>query len=170
MSKNGILMTNPGHIDPGYKGRLGFTFINMSRKDFKVNTSTAVATVVFFRLSRDAAMAYGPPRTTQGSDKLNDMLDNLTTDFLSVEKRAKKQARRQIRGYGVLGFLIALISLVASNVTIIQLATPSTDDLTRQQVQQARQIGAMSSEIAQLQAQSSQLRAGSTSPTTLKTP
>jgi len=34
VSSRGLLMTNPGHIDPGFEGKLSFTVINMARDRF----------------------------------------------------------------------------------------------------------------------------------------
>src|SRR5580658_9219122 len=36
VSKQGLLMTNPGHVDPGYVGPMHFTVINMGREEFSL--------------------------------------------------------------------------------------------------------------------------------------
>jgi deoxycytidine triphosphate deaminase len=50
MSSSGLLMTNPGHIDPGYKGSMTFTAINMGRLPFELREGDPIVTVMLFRL------------------------------------------------------------------------------------------------------------------------
>src|ERR1700687_808821 len=51
ISAQGLLMTNPGHIDPGYKGPMHFTVINMGRQEFSLRRSGMIVTVLFFEMS-----------------------------------------------------------------------------------------------------------------------
>ena len=49
--QRGLLMMNPGHIDPGYEGKLWFSFINLGRESFLLSQGHRVATVLFWSLS-----------------------------------------------------------------------------------------------------------------------
>ena len=49
ISARGILTTNPGHIDPGYRGTLSFTVINMGRREFDLDADDDIVTVLFFQ-------------------------------------------------------------------------------------------------------------------------
>src|SRR5438094_9876722 len=59
VSSQGILMTNPGHIDPGYKGTLRFTLINMGRKRFSLRAGDSIVTVLLFESDSAAHKGYG---------------------------------------------------------------------------------------------------------------
>ena len=50
VSSQGLLMTNPGHVDPGYKGTLTFTVINMGREVFKLRPAVPIVTLFRFEL------------------------------------------------------------------------------------------------------------------------
>ena len=63
VSFQGILMTNPGHVDPGYKGPLHFTVINMGSKDYVFRRRDPIVTILLFRLDH----ASGADWTSRGN-------------------------------------------------------------------------------------------------------
>lgn len=50
VSSKALLMTNPGHIDPGYSGTLQFTVINMGREDYVLRCRDLIVTLLIFKL------------------------------------------------------------------------------------------------------------------------
>ena len=58
----GLLMTNPGHVDPGYSGRLHLTVINMSRSDMVLRCKDAILTVIFYKLGGECKAGYDERR------------------------------------------------------------------------------------------------------------
>jgi len=91
VSFRGLLMTNPGHVDPGYVGPLHFTVINMGSREYELKRGDGIVTLLIFELSgpshRDWQARGNPtpsPPIKQGS------IDVLSKDFLDVERRAKK--------------------------------------------------------------------------------
>src|SRR5439155_1078559 len=58
VSGRGILMTNPGHVDPGYVGRLSFTVINMGRDKFLLSPGLAIVTLLLFQLTERPRYTY----------------------------------------------------------------------------------------------------------------
>jgi dCTP deaminase len=44
VSSRALLMTNPGHIDPGYSGKLQFTVINMGRESYVLRRKDLIVT------------------------------------------------------------------------------------------------------------------------------
>src|SRR5688572_2257911 len=58
VSLGGLLTTNPGHIDPGYKGRLTFTVINFGKKPFDLKSGSKICTVVFIRMESVPRVSY----------------------------------------------------------------------------------------------------------------
>jgi deoxycytidine triphosphate deaminase len=57
-SSEGLLVLNPGHVDPGYKGTLTVMAVNMRRVPYVVSRKDKIFTVVFHRLAVGAAPAY----------------------------------------------------------------------------------------------------------------
>lgn len=50
VSSQGLLMTNPGHVDPGYEGPMRFTVINMARETYPLRHGDRIVTLLLFRL------------------------------------------------------------------------------------------------------------------------
>lgn len=95
VSFQGILMTNPGHVDPGYAGRMRFTVINMGSQDYILRQGDEVVTMLLIELSSSAQRHWlmrhggnpaGPP--TQED------IDRLSADFLDVDRRVTDIAER----------------------------------------------------------------------------
>ena len=97
----GIMITNMGHVDPGYSGHLHFTAINMGKEPYGIKSSTDIlCTIILFRLTGNIT-PYGqeymqrlPPN--QGalsvSGSVYFSLPRLAKDFVNVEKRAQEAA------------------------------------------------------------------------------
>jgi dCTP deaminase len=85
-------MTNPGHIDPGYKGPLHLTAINMGRESFEIRRGDLIVTIVVVELAAepkaDFAARYG---SSSPSHITQTQLNRLSADFANVEERAKKR-------------------------------------------------------------------------------
>jgi len=121
VSIKGLLMTNPGHIDPGYQGPMHFTVINMGRQPFTLRVGDLICTVLFFELDEavhaDWKQRVTPQKSGEGKKGLPAAAVNrLSVDFLSVEKRAKKIARKAIRRAAVYSALLVLAGTVLSQV------------------------------------------------------
>jgi len=54
VSFQGILMTNPGHVDPGYAGPMRFTVINMGSQDYILRRGDEIVTMLLIELSGSA--------------------------------------------------------------------------------------------------------------------
>jgi deoxycytidine triphosphate deaminase len=98
VSSQGILMTNPGHIDPGYKGSLRFTLINMGREPFSLKAGDAIVTVLLFELEAPVKSGYAArhPGQISGVKGIQDTLNNLSADFVDVERRAERIAKSRV--------------------------------------------------------------------------
>jgi dCTP deaminase len=122
VSSRGLLMTNPGHIDPGYRGTLSFTVINMASEDFVLHPTLPIVTLLVFRLPKRVGKDYAEGRSKAPSDTTpaetpvtptgkmvtQDRIDLLSADFLDVTRRAGTIARR------VVGWTALVASLVAA--------------------------------------------------------
>jgi deoxycytidine triphosphate deaminase/outer membrane murein-binding lipoprotein Lpp len=97
VSFKGILMTNPGHIDPGYRGPLRFTIINMGSQDFFVRQGDPIVSVLLFRLAAPVRVDWlqrhgGNPA---GYPKKED-INKPSADFVNVNNRAKEIATKEV--------------------------------------------------------------------------
>jgi len=128
MALKGVMITNMGHIDPGYSGNLHFTAINMGNEPYglKVNYD-CVCTVILFRLHESVEQPYGEGhlkqlQTNQGtfdvSGSVYYSLPKLARDFLSVEKRAKEVAEKI---FNRTAFYSLLAAIVIAGVPIFQI-------------------------------------------------
>ena len=93
VSMNGILMTNPGHVDPGYEGTMSFTLVNMGREPYSLVPSAGICTLLLFRF------AVAPQRAYRGSNVSSkaDTLRRLSPDFLQIEERARTIAKSEVQ-------------------------------------------------------------------------
>lgn len=117
MANRGILMTNPGHIDPGYSGPLSVTAINMGRRPFPITSGNKLMTLVVFDLGTNAEEDYeeripglAPSKITQ------ERLDNLSYDFLDVTDRSKSIARNTGLRWGLAAPVLTAIVIAAVSI------------------------------------------------------
>jgi dCTP deaminase len=117
VSRDGLLMTNPGHIDPGFKGHLKFTVINLGKKPIELSAGKPICTLLFFSIDKPD-FAYDQLANDEKPASLseNALLRKLSKDFLSIEKRAKDHANRAVKNAQIITPIIA--ALAAAAVTI----------------------------------------------------
>jgi dCTP deaminase len=112
VSSKGILMTNPGHVDPGYKGNLSFTVINMGREAYELKKGDLIVTLMLFALATPAKEDYAA-RKGQGSTSVRqELLDGLSHDFLDVDRRVDKAVRRSERMGRNLAIAVPLLTAI----------------------------------------------------------
>jgi dCTP deaminase len=108
VSKQGLLMTNPGHVDPGYVGPMHFTVINMGREEFSLRKGAMIVTLLFFEMSspvkrdysaRNPSLKVGLPRQEE--------INQLSADFLDFTKRAKTIAKEEAQSFEIKRTIIA---------------------------------------------------------------
>lgn len=80
LSQNSILMTNPGHIDPGYEGHLQFTLINMGRKDYVLSHNAVIVSLLVFKVD-EAAVGYKQLNGELESGPRPGVMQRLAPDF-----------------------------------------------------------------------------------------
>jgi dCTP deaminase len=107
---NGLLMTNPGLVDPGYEGPLRCTVINMGRKPYHLKAGDRIMRLVFIRLSHT-------PKSTLAivSAAINEeTLDRLCLDFMSIQENTKKEVESQMQNAWRTPIIAASIGLILS--------------------------------------------------------
>jgi dCTP deaminase len=122
VSVNGLLVTNPGHVDPGYSGSLHLTVINMGRKPFHLKKGERIARLLLFRLDQAPKQSYRQRRTETGSPVITDeLLSRLSSDFVDVTARADASADKRIRT-AQLGIAIWVPLLAAITGSLLTMA------------------------------------------------
>lgn len=157
VSSRALLMTNPGHIDPGYSGQLHFTVINMGRGDFVLRNKDVIVTLLIFRLANPAAADYAARNAGHISGPITQSsIDLLAPDFVDVQKRATDIAK------GVLGIstvgasVLAIILSLAVNV--IEKRADRLDERLSQMQTQQTQLNSANADLAkELQSAKEQL-------------
>jgi dCTP deaminase len=114
VSNVGVLITNLGHVDPGYDGTIKFTLVNMGRKAYSLKARDVIHTMLFFRLA-EAPMKCFRERDPSIDKKIGlqgvnaELLSSLNTDFLNVDERAKSAATIAVKANITLWSLIGTI-------------------------------------------------------------
>jgi dCTP deaminase len=132
VSAQGLLTTNPGHVDPGYEGRLSLTVVNMGRRPYPLEPGDPILTMLFFKLTAAPAADY--QQRNGGGPRLDVLklqrVSGLSGDFLQVAERAAEIAgdeERRARRWTVgLTLVVAAITVVG---TIFAFVVPTREDV-----------------------------------------
>lgn len=122
LSSKGLLMTNPGHVDPGFSGRLRFTVINMAKDELTLTGGARIVTLLLFQLD-PASHADWRKRTglSKAASPTERQVNRLSADFLDVSQRAKTAAagaERTTRAMGLgVPVLVALVAIIGTFLT-----------------------------------------------------
>jgi deoxycytidine triphosphate deaminase len=92
----GILMTNPGHIDPGFKGNLTFTLINMGKEPFTIRRGDTLFTTLWNKHTSEVQADYFSRTRRESNNATEATLDVLCKDFLDINRRAESKAKKVI--------------------------------------------------------------------------
>jgi dCTP deaminase len=111
LSGAGLLLTNPGQVDPGYRGHLTFTLINMGDEDrILVSGRRNLASLTLLRVESpgvgqnwlarlgldDSDPSFRDVLANRATQETKRHLRSLGTDFLGVEKSARAAASDQL--------------------------------------------------------------------------
>ena len=122
ISKVGVLVTNLGHIDPGYDGTIKFTLVNMGHKSYSLRAGDNIHTILFFRLEKPVRADYRKRNSqTAGaasSQQMDELLDSLPSDFLDVRKRAEEAAEKAVSDELKNPYRGAVVLLIATVISI----------------------------------------------------
>ena len=116
LTKNGIIMTNPGHIDPGYSGKLTVCLINMGKDAVPMEPSSVVATLLLFRLNAPSSGYQKGPGTGANLTQLS----KLSKDFANISERSYDDIKRVIWRH-----FIAALGLLSLAFAILAIVVPS---------------------------------------------
>lgn len=104
----GLLMTNPGHVDPGSKGPLHFAVINMGKEDISLRKGDRIFSLILIMLHENVHKNL-KDRSGGNVDSLysvSEQLEKLSYDFLNIEERATAIARKEVKREGVKALIL----------------------------------------------------------------
>jgi len=126
-SSNGLLVLNPGHVDPGYDGPLTVKALNIRRVPMAISREMNIFTVVFERLSDAADPPYG--KTKQRADRERDfnardveIAPKSLSELIVLSKDAPFPNRQEVREMIAnhwMSYLSIGLSVVAAIASII---------------------------------------------------
>lgn len=93
ISERGILITNTGHVDPGYKGKLRFAVINMGNDLFTIRTGDYLVKIIFFKLGRPCDPDWGHMHSPLSEPTEKD-LRPLGREFAAFAERSREIAKK----------------------------------------------------------------------------
>jgi len=119
VSRDGLLMTNPGHVDPGFRGRLKFTVINMGKKPIELAAGKPICTLLFFRINAPE-YAYDKLDNTDKPQPPSDssLLRKLSKDFLEFDRRIKTEVSKGVAAAQIITPIIAGVLAVALTLLV----------------------------------------------------
>jgi deoxycytidine triphosphate deaminase len=119
ISNRAILMTNPGHIDPGFKGKLSFTLINMGREVFLIKKGMPIVTLLVIKLGNSAKSDFTARNPTFNHASPTTLeLNRLGRDFLDLDQRTRKAAETVVRQENLrMGWAGVLLTVVTAVLT-----------------------------------------------------
>jgi len=123
VSELGILMTNPGHVDPGYSGRMRFAVINVGKADYSLRRGDAIITLLLFQLDRAPKQDWNQRHPiTKPSRPDQSRVNCLSHDFVDMESRVRtltlKTAVYASAMSAVLGAVISVFLTLGANYLV----------------------------------------------------
>ncbi len=137
-SKRGLILANPGILDPGYSGNLRLTLINISKEKKKIMARDKIGTILLFKLNHEPKKSRND-RINNDSNDMKSVLSSLPLDFLRIDKRSKKIVNKKIRDANIIittvsTILAVILGSVLYGFTFF-LNKPITKDLIKLQQQ-----------------------------------
>ncbi len=154
VSRNSILMTNPGHVDPGYSGHLSFTIINMGRTPYNLKIGEVIVSLLVFDLGSLCAADYSQRRSgTTESSSIGKLLNRLAPDFAAFGQRmdiaASAAVDRKLDQFERLKILLpaaaSVISAIVGGVCVVLVA--SSGNVSRDEFRKELDLSATISNI-----------------------
>lgn len=140
--QQGLLLTNPGHIDPGYEGRLWFIVVNISRETISLSPERRIATLLLFSLDgapkADWQSRYGPTKYDLPPDAV---VEAVAGDCLMVGPRAARVAKKY------LAFASVLAAAVTATILFLNSQVGPASDLKASVAVVKRDVEVLSSQV-----------------------
>jgi deoxycytidine triphosphate deaminase len=117
----GVLITNMGHVDPGYKGHLHFTIINMGKSPYVLRNRDIICTMLLIELNSNTEPFGEEIIKNEIPYAVSENLPKLSKDFLDIERRSKSIAKNEVSKAKFWSISIPLlVALIGSSSIILQ--------------------------------------------------
>lgn len=138
LSKKGIVMTNPGHIDPGFRGFITVCLVNVGRKLVDLNAGDPVATLLLWSVEDPTEGYQGPA----GTGATADQLDCMDRDFAAVSARMDQELTSKMLQAFLIFIAVGtlILALVAIAVPMAMDRFESVDELHRKNLELEKKV------------------------------
>ncbi|SFJ07498.1 dCTP deaminase domain-containing protein [Planctomicrobium piriforme] len=140
LSSKGLLVINPGHVDPGFRGPLTVTAWNLNNKPQAIEVGDKMITVLFNRLSENAnpfsrnksrvdrERAFTKHVSTEASIGIAQLIEKNSASQL-VTNADLEAVKREISNsplnwisliIAIVGLIIAILSVFSSDAQVVQ--------------------------------------------------
>lgn len=96
IAEKGILITNTGQVDPGFKGHLRYAVINMGHERFCLRAGDVITKLMILKLDRAADPTWSEMHN-QIADPTAETIRPLGNDFLDIQRRAEEIAEKKAK-------------------------------------------------------------------------
>ncbi|NQZ04243.1 hypothetical protein [Idiomarina sp.] len=113
LAKKGLLLTNPGHIDPGFSGKITLCLVNMSSRDQELSKSEVIARLMVFKVDEPNET----PKKIKGGGVTIQQRVAVGNDFANITKRTQVEIYKILRKNALL--ILALVTLLVGIVAAV---------------------------------------------------
>jgi len=116
MSKSGVIMTNPGHIDPLFSGYISVYLVNMGKSSVRLKKGSKVATLLLYYINGDVGES-----NISGGGVSKEQVLTLSKDFANLDTRMPDLLNSVIRNKALLwgGVVISIVALFFTLVPLL---------------------------------------------------
>ena len=112
-------MTNPGHVDPGYSGRMRFAVINVGKAHFPLRRGDLIVTLLLFHLDRAPRADWGRRYPSVRPDRPpQSRINCLSRDFVDIKSRTRKLIIRTAVYASVFAGILGVALTLGTNLMI----------------------------------------------------
>jgi deoxycytidine triphosphate deaminase len=134
-SSEGLLVLNPGHVDPGYKGALSVVALNLRKVPLALQLGDNIFTIVFNRLAQPSTPTYAsiygqgpmrPDRERSVNQKVVEKSIESLDKLLSISHKDINELIRDhwmsrvVFGCTLIGAIFAIIAAVFAVIPVLQ--------------------------------------------------
>lgn len=129
VAEKGILITNTGHVDPGFQGKLKYAVMNMGINEFPLTIGQSITKLMVFRLKERADPDWQRLHSRDGNDFNNSAVLHLGEEMLNIRIRTERIVRdlflELALKYGLLGAAATVLMTIVAGVGFSMIARSS---------------------------------------------
>lgn len=131
LAKDGLLMTNPGFIDPGFEGPITLCLVNMGKTKVSLHHKMVIARLLFLETDAETSGYQGKP----GSGVTIGQINKVGNDFANLNSRVPKLINKFLTtrlaiAFAAVGFFLTAFALILPEVTKYRLDSKKEQTIT----------------------------------------